>query len=177
MNHSDATFRPAKVAVITVSDTRTEETDTSGRYLRETLAEAGHDVVFHTIIKDEPDQIRERVAQLVASNTCGFVILTGGTGFTPRDGTPEALAPLYTKRIPGFGELFRHLSYAQIGPATIQSRAEAGLCGHAIVFALPGSTNACRLAMEKIILHQIDNTSKPCNFRGTVGDPVESTPD
>lgn len=122
------------------------------------------------MIKDELELIRATVEARLAAHDCNFIILTGGTGLAHRDVTPEAIEPLFTKPIPGFGELFRHLSLADIGIATIQSRATAGLCGHAIVFALPGSTGACRLAMEQIILPQLDNRHKPCNFRTVISD-------
>lgn len=169
-HHSQAQFRSARVAVITVSDTRTESTDSSGGLIVSAFTEAGHQVVSRTLIKDDLATIQASVKALLAAQSCTFIIITGGTGLTHRDVTPEAIRPFYTKAIPGFGELFRHLSYADIGTATIQSRAEAGLCGHAVVMALPGSTNACRLAMERIILPQIDNTTGPCNFRGVVPD-------
>jgi molybdenum cofactor biosynthesis protein B len=166
MPHQTAGFSPSQVAVVTISDTRTLETDTSGGFICQSLQDAGHDVVDRVIVKDDLEVIRRTVKNLLDSKGCQFIICTGGTGLTVRDVTPDALAPLYTKFIPGFGELFRMLSYDDIGTSTIQSRAEAGLCGHAVVFALPGSTGACRLAMEKIILQQIDPTHKPCNFRG-----------
>lgn len=172
MAHHQQNFRPAHVAVITVSDTRTEETDTSGKYLADTLRQKGHQVVHTEIVKDEVPQIREAVQQRCDAGDCSFLILTGGTGLTLRDTTPEAIIPLFDKEIPGFGELFRHLSYGDIGTATIQSRATAGLRGGTVIFALPGSTGACRLALEQIILPQIDNTTRPCNFRGTIPDPT-----
>ncbi|CAM2006743.1 MogA/MoaB family molybdenum cofactor biosynthesis protein [Acanthopleuribacter pedis] len=171
MPHHDTHFRPAATAVITVSDTRTEATDTSGKYLADTLRQKGHQVVHTTLVKDEPTQIRAAVQQRLDARDCSYILLTGGTGLTPRDATPEAVSPLFDKEIPGFGELFRFLSYKDIGTATIQSRATAGLCGETVVFLLPGSTGACRLALEKIILPQIDNTTRPCNFRGTIPDP------
>ncbi len=171
MGHHEQTFRPASVAVVTVSDTRTEATDTSGRYLAETLTQNGHRVVHRDLVKDEVAQIQAAVKARLNAGDCSFILITGGTGLTLRDTTPEAIMPLFDKEIPGFGELFRALSYADIGTATIQSRATAGLCGHTVVFALPGSTGACRLALEKIILPQIDNTTRPCNFRGTIPDP------
>jgi molybdenum cofactor biosynthesis protein B len=152
------------VLVITVSDTRTPATDTSGRLAAETLAAAGHRVVGPDIVPDETERIRSRVAEAVLDPELDVVLLTGGTGVTARDVTPEALAPLVTKPVPGFGELFRMLSYAEIGAATIQSRAEAALCGTTLVFALPGSTGAVRLALEKIIVPQLDERTKPCNF-------------
>lgn len=150
------------VSLITVSDTRTPETDKSGRALAETLGAAGHRIRGPRIIPDELLLIREAVRGEI--ELVDVVVLTGGTGVTARDVTPEAIAPLITKPIPGFGELFRWLSYAEIGASTIQSRAEGALCGRALVFALPGSTGAVRLALEKILLPQLDIRTKPCNF-------------
>jgi molybdenum cofactor biosynthesis protein B len=152
------------IAVITVSDTRTLETDTSGALLVDQLMEAGHIIVQRTIVKDDLNRIRDAITLGVKEPRVDVVITTGGTGITQRDVTPEALAPLITKPIAGFGELFRHLSYAEIGAATIQSRAEAALCGTTLVFLLPGSTGAVRLALEEIILPQLDERTKPCNF-------------
>ena len=172
MSHQkEPVFCGASAAVLTISDTRTSETDTSGNYLTQTLTGAGHRVISHAIVKDELAQIRAAVLALLEAKSCQFIILTGGTGLTERDVTPEAVRPLYTKAIPGFGELFRMLSFQDIGTSTVQSRADAGLCGHAVVFCLPGSTGACRLAMEKIILPQLDNTHGPCNFRGILPVP------
>jgi molybdenum cofactor biosynthesis protein B len=159
-----STPTPLRIAVLTVSDTRTLETDKSGAYVAEALQAAGHVIALRNIVPDELALLQSTLSALIADNTVDVVIATGGTGITQRDVTPEALAPLVTKWIPGFGELFRHLSYADIGPATIQSRAEAALCGHTLVFALPGSTGACKLALEKIIVPQLDSRTKPCNF-------------
>src|SRR6478752_2309600 len=125
----EATFVPVHVAVLTVSDTRTLETDGSGGYIAERLTEVGHRIVARAIVKDGELVIRAQLAQWIADPGVDVVIATGGTGVTPRDVTPEALAPLVTKAIPGFGELFRQLSYTDIGAATIQSRADAALCG------------------------------------------------
>jgi molybdenum cofactor biosynthesis protein B len=170
MGHNKETlFRPAKVAIITVSDTRTYETDTSGQLIEDKLKEAGHEVVSRAIVKDEQALIRTEVEALLANRDSVYILITGGTGLTERDVTVEAIRPLYSKHIPGFGELFRMLSYEDIGTAAIQSRADAGLCGHAVVMALPGSTNACRLAMDRVILPQIDNRGR-CTFRGVVPD-------
>lgn len=152
------------VLVLTVSDTRTPETDTSGKLVADSLGRAGHRIVGPEILADEISRIRGRVEQAMDDPEIEVVVLSGGTGVTARDVTPEALAPLVGKPIPGFGELFRSLSYAEIGPATIQSRAEAALCGDTLVFALPGSTGAVRLALEKILLPQLDLETKPCNF-------------
>lgn len=157
-------FIPVNIAVLTVSDTRTRETDTSGRLIEDTLAAAGHHVVAREIVIDSEVKIRAQLAQWIADPGVDVVIATGGTGVTPRDVTPEALAPLVTKHIPGFGELFRQISYAEIGAATIQSRADAALCGQTYVFLLPGSTGGVRTGLEKILVTQLDNRTKPCNF-------------
>ncbi len=156
--------KPLQIAIITVSDTRTLATDKSGGLLFEQLLAAGHRVAQRTIVQDDLERIRSAIAFGVVEPTIDVVITTGGTGITKRDVTPEALAPLVTKAIPGFGELFRYLSYADIGAATIQSRAEAALCDTTLVFVLPGSTGAVKLALEKIILPQLDSRTKPCNF-------------
>ena len=160
----ERTFVPIGIAVLTISDTRTVETDTSGAYIVEQLRQAGHRVLERRIVPDELGAIRDSLVELCASPALDVVITTGGTGVTARDVTPEALASVTTKAIPGFGELFRMLSYAEIGASTIQSRAEAALCGTTLVFALPGSTGAVRLALERILLPQLDNRTRPCNF-------------
>jgi molybdenum cofactor biosynthesis protein B len=147
-----------------VSDTRTLETDKSGGFIVEAVQAAGHVVAARTIVPDELSLLTSSFSALIADDSVDVVLATGGTGITKRDVTPEALAPLVSKWIPGFGELFRYLSYADIGAATIQSRAEAALCGGTLVFALPGSTGAVKLALEKIILPQLDIRTKPCNF-------------
>ena len=159
-----STPSPLRIAVLTVSDTRTLETDKSGAHMVEAILAAGHALAFREIVPDDLAQLRGRLSALIADDSVDVVLATGGTGITQRDVTPEALAPLVTKWIPGFGELFRYLSYADIGAATIQSRAEAALCGGTLVFALPGSTGAVKLALEKIILPQLDIRTKPCNF-------------
>ena len=152
------------VAILTVSDTRTIETDTSGRYIADRLREVGHVIAAHEIVVDSELGIRARLATWIADPGVDVIVTTGGTGVTPRDVTPEALAPLVTKHIPGFGELFRHLSYAEIGASTIQSRADAALCGQTYVFLLPGSTNGVKLGVEKILIPQLDHRTAPCNF-------------
>ena len=157
-------FIPVNVAVLTVSDTRTAETDTSGGYIADRLTEVGHRIVARVIVKDSELVIRAQLAQWIADPGVDVVIATGGTGVTPRDVTPEALAPLVTKPIPGFGELFRWLSYQEIGTSTIQSRADAALCGQTYVFLLPGSTGGVRTGLEKILIPQLDHRLKPCNF-------------
>jgi molybdenum cofactor biosynthesis protein B len=155
--------------VLTVSDTRTEEDDTSGRFLAEALAGAGHRVAARTIVIDDIYQIRALLSAWIASDEIQAVLVTGGTGFSGRDSTPEAVAPLFDKSIDGFGELFRALSYAEIGSSTVQSRALAGLANDTVIFCLPGSTGACRTAWEGIIREQLDSTHRPCNFVGVLG--------
>lgn len=157
---------PVNVAVLTVSDTRTLQTDASGAHIVEQLIAAGHHVARRQILPDDLDQVREAFAALIADEGVQVVISTGGTGITARDITPEALAPLVTKSIDGFGELFRSLSFAEIGASTIQSRCVGAICGKTLVFVLPGSTGAVRLAMDKILLPQLDSRTKPCNFVG-----------
>ena len=157
-------FIPVNIAVLTVSDTRTVETDTTGKYIAERLTEVGHRIVARTIVKDSELVIRAQLAQWIADPGIDVVIATGGTGVTPRDVTPEALAPLVTKPIAGFGELFRWLSFQEIGASTIQSRAEAALCGQTYVFLLPGSGGGVRTGVEKILIPQLDHRVKPCNF-------------
>ncbi len=160
----DREFIPIGVGVLTVSDTRTAENDTSGDYIAQRMTEVGHRVAARAIVKDTEDQIRAQLAAWIADPAIDVVIATGGTGVTPRDVTPEALAPLVTKSIPGFGELFRYLSFAEIGTATVQSRADAALCGQTYVFLLPGSTGGVKLGVDKILVPQLDHRSKPCNF-------------
>ena len=157
-------FIPVNVAVLTVSDTRTMADDTSGDLIAGRLGAVGHHVAARMIVKDSELAIRAQLAHWIADPRIDVVIASGGTGVTPRDVTPEALAPLVTKPIVGFGELFRHLSYDEIGASTIQSRAEAALCGQTYVFLLPGSPSGVRLGLDKIIIPQLDHRTKPCNF-------------
>ncbi|MCJ9427577.1 molybdenum cofactor biosynthesis protein B [Kordiimonas marina] len=157
-------FIPAKIAVMTISDTRTLEDDKSGQTLVDRLTDAGHTLADRTIVKDDVATIRAQLEAWVKSPDIQVVIATGGTGITGRDVTPEAFEALYTKPIPGFGELFRMLSFETIGTSTIQSRATAGLAGTTLLFALPGSTGACKDAWDKILVTQLDNRYRPCNF-------------
>ena len=159
-----STPTPLRIAVLTVSDTRTLETDKSGGFIAEAVQAAGHVLAERHIVADDLSVLRAIFSDLVEDAGVDVVLATGGTGITQRDVTPEALTPLVTKWIPGFGELFRYPSYADIGAATIQSRAEAALCKGTLVFVLPGSTGAVKLALEKIILPQLDSRTKPCNF-------------
>jgi molybdenum cofactor biosynthesis protein B len=163
---ASAEFVPLAVAVLTVSDTRTAENDTSGNSLVESLAAAGHHLHEKIIVKDDIYQIRAALSRWIADGAVNAVIVTGGTGFSGRDSTPEAVLPLFDKQIEGFGELFRQLSYDEIRTSTIQSRALGGLANNTVVFCLPGSTGACRTGWEKIIREQLDSRHKPCNFVG-----------
>ena len=170
MSHlSTKEFKPAKMAVLTVSDTRTEETDTSGKYLADSLIEAGHVLADKKIVIDCPYKIRAIVSAWIADDEIEAVLVTGGTGFTSRDNTPEAVSVLFDKQIEGFGELFRHVSYLEIGSSTIQSRALAGFANKTVVFCMPGSTGACRTAWTKILKEQMNSTHSPCNFMPHIG--------
>jgi molybdenum cofactor biosynthesis protein B len=163
-----AEFIPLNIAVITVSDTRTPETDTSGDVLANGASAAGHSVVNHTIVIDDIYKIRAVLSKLIADEDVNAVLMTGGTGFSGRDSTPEAVLPLFDKEVEGFGELFRQISAEQIGTSTIQSRALAGYANKTVVFCMPGSNNACRTGWERIIREQLDARTKPCNFVGTL---------
>ena len=161
---SSTEFSPLSLCVLTVSDTRTAENDTSGDYLCDALREAGHRLHERGISRDDRYELRAVVSRWIADAAVDGVIITGGTGFTGRDSTPEALLPLLDKEMQGFGELFRAISFDEIGTSTLQSRAFAGLANATFVFALPGSTSACRTAWEKIISAQLDARTKPCNL-------------
>lgn len=162
-NDSD-TRQPLNLAVLTVSDTRGPENDTSGDYLQQAAEADGHDVVRREIVVDDMYKIRAVVAQWVADDAVHAVLITGGTGFTSRDSTPEAVAPLFDKEVVGYGELFRAVSYEEIGTSTIQSRTIAGVSNRTLIFCIPGSTGACRTAWGRIISEQLDSRHKPCNF-------------
>lgn len=164
MGHSHTPFQPLNVAVLTVSDTRTEDTDTSGQTLVERLTTAGHQLIEKAIVIDDVYQLRAIVSKWIADNNIQVILATGGTGFTERDNTPEALTPLFDKNVEGFGEIFRHVSLGEIGTSTIQSRAFAGMANGTVIFCMPGSTNACKTAWDKVIVEQLDASHKPCNF-------------
>lgn len=157
-------FIPLNIAVLTVSDTRDESTDTSGKVLVDRLTEAGHKLAEKAIVKDDVYQLRAVMSKWIASDDVQVVISTGGTGFTARDNTPEAIQPLFDKNIEGFGEVFRHISLGEIGTSTIQSRALAGMANGTVIFCVPGSSNACKTAWDKLISEQITSNHKPCNF-------------
>lgn len=156
------------VAVLTVSDTRTRETDTSGAFLEEALVAAGHVVADRQIVIDDVYQLRAIVSQWIADPKVEVVLTTGGTGFSGRDSTPEALSPLFDKTIDGFGEVFRALSLEEIGSSTVQSRALAGMANGTVIFCMPGSTGACRTAWEGVLKDQLDSEHQPCNFVGVL---------
>jgi molybdopterin adenylyltransferase len=157
-------FHPLNICVLTVSDSRDLSNDTSGESLIRSLSAAGHTLRDRKIVKDDIYQIRAQVSVWIADQQAQIVLITGGTGFTGRDSTPEAVEPLLDKTIIGFGELFRHLSFAEVGTSTIQSRALAGLANRTLVFCLPGSNNACKTAWDKILIEQLDSRTRPCNF-------------
>ena len=156
--------QPLNIAVLTISDTRTLETDKSGDYLHNALSQEGHVLEDRALVKDDIYQQRAIVSQWIANKNIQVILITGGTGFTHRDSTPEAISVLFDKEVPGFGELFRHISYQEIGTSTIQSRAIAGFANDTVIFCLPGSTGACKIAWEKIISSQLNADFKPCNF-------------
>lgn len=164
----DTQFQALNIAVITVSDTRTEHNDTSGDYLAEAAQEAGHAVSGRAIVKDDIYQIRALLSAYIVDPAVHAVLLTGGTGFSGRDSTPEAVTPLFDKAIEGFGELFRQISYEEIGTSTIQSRALAGFANNTVIFCMPGSTGACKTAWTGILREQLDGTHRPCNFVGVL---------
>ena len=152
------------LCVLTVSDTRTSAEDGSGDYLAQALLDAGHRLCERALLPDDRYRLRAMVSRWIADEAVDGILVTGGTGFTGRDSTPEALRPLLDKEMPGFGELFRTLSFEEIGTSTLQSRAFAGLANGTFLFALPGSTSACRTGWEKIIRAQLDARTRPCNL-------------
>jgi molybdenum cofactor biosynthesis protein B len=157
-------FLAVNIAVLTVSDTRSEADDTSGRTLAEMIATAGHKVAAKRIVRDDRESIVRQLKEWIADPAIDVVISTGGTGVTGRDVTPEAFQSVYEKEIAGFGEIFRMLSYQKVGTSTIQSRATGGVAGGTYLFALPGSPGACRDGWEGILVHQLDNRHRPCNL-------------
>ena len=157
-------FIKMNIAVLTVSDTRSADNDTSGQYLADELTSLGHNLAAKEIVVDDIYLIRAAVSQWIAAPEIHAIICTGGTGFTGRDSTPEAVVPLFDKVIDGFGELFRHLSLVDIGTSTVQSRSIAGMANKTVIFCLPGSTGACTTAWEGILKEQLDSRHGPCNF-------------
>jgi molybdenum cofactor biosynthesis protein B len=163
-SNQDREFKPLNIAVLTVSDSRTEETDTSGQLLVARLEKAGHRAADKRIEPDDIYRIRATVSTWIADPATQVIITNGGTGITGRDGTPEAIAPLLDKTIDGFGEMFRSLSFKDIGTSTIQSRALAGVANGTFIFCLPGSTGACADGWDRLIVHQLDYRTRPCNL-------------
>ena len=161
---AEADFTPLNLCVLTVSDTRSLADDKSGDYLVAALQVEGHHLAERVVLCDDRYQLRATVSHWIADDDVDGVLVTGGTGFTGRDSTPEALLPLLDKQMPGFGELFRALSFEEIGTASLQSRAFAGLANNTFIFCLPGSTSACRTGWEKIIRAQLDARTRPCNL-------------
>lgn len=161
---ADAKFKPLRIAVITISDSRTEENDSSGNYLAESLKAEGHLLAHKQIVKDDRYVLRAEISALIADDGIDIVLCTGSTGLTGRDVAPEALIPLFDKEIEGFGELFRSASLEDIGAATMQSRAFAGLANGTVIFCMPGSPGACRTGWEEILRSQLDARTRPCNL-------------
>ncbi len=164
MSSNARQFIPLKIAIMVVSDSRTEETDTSGKALVDRLTKAGHYCADKAIIADDIYLIRAKLSSWIADPDINAIITTGGTGVTGRDGTPEAVQPLLDKELTGFGEVFRNLSYDEIGTSTIQSRAIAGVANGHYIFCVPGSSGACRTACDKLISAQLDYRTRPCNL-------------
>jgi molybdenum cofactor biosynthesis protein B len=161
-------FYPLRIAVLTVSDSRTEETDTSGALLAERLAGAGHELAAKAIVTDDVDAIRAQIQAWVDDQGVDVVISTGGTGFAPRDVTPEAVKPLFRREMDGFSILFHQASYSTVGFSTLQSRAFAGQVGDTFVFCLPGSTGACRDGWDLVLQYELDSRYRPCSLAGQI---------
>ena len=158
------TFKPLNIAVLTVSDSRTEADDKSGKLLVSELEKSGHQCIDKAIVKDDKYQIRAALSNWIVDSNVDAILSTGGTGVTGRDGTPEAVSPLLDKEIDGFGEMFRVLSYESIKTSTLQSRALAGVANTTYIFVMPGSPGACKDAWQKLISEQLDSRTKPCNL-------------
>jgi molybdenum cofactor biosynthesis protein B len=166
---TDASPQRLSIGVLTVSDTRTEENDTSGDFLVQALEAEGHHCPAKFIVRDDIYQIRATLSAWIADANVDAVLVTGGTGFSGRDSTPEAVRPLFDKDIDGFGEVFRTLSFQEIGSSTVQSRALAGFANETVIFCMPGSTGACKTAWGGLIREQLDSSHRPCNFVGVLG--------
>jgi len=168
MAQAESVFTPLRIAVLTVSDTRTSATDSSGDLLVARLQQAGHQLIARDLVRDDIYALRAVVSAWIVDPKVQAIVVTGGTGFSARDSTPEALCPLFDKPIEGFGELFRQVSLEDIGTSTIQSRALAGVANYTVIFCLPGSNNACATGWDRIIASQLDSRQRPCNFVGLV---------
>jgi molybdenum cofactor biosynthesis protein B len=163
-SNKERQFIPVNIAVLTISDTRTEDTDRSGQMLSNRLGQAGHKLADKVIVPDDIYRIRAAVSQWIIDENIQAVVTTGGTGVTGRDGTPEAIRPLLDKEIEGFGEMFRAISYDEINTSTLQSRALAGVANGTYIFCLPGSSGACKTGWDKLIQAQLDYRTRPCNL-------------
>ena len=161
-------FHPLRIAVLTISDTRTEESDTSGGLLASRLQEAGHELAAKAIVADDVDAIRSQVTNWVRNDGVDLIISTGGTGFTPRDVTPEAVKPLFRREMDGFSVVFHHASLETVGVSTLQSRAFAGQIEDTFIFCLPGSTGACRDGWDKVLALELDSRYRPCSLAGQI---------
>lgn len=164
MSHAEKTFHPLNIAILTVSDTRSLDQDTSGQYLEDSIKAAGHHLAARTLRTDCKYSIRAQVSAWIADPDIQVILITGGTGFYGRDNTPEAISVLFDKEIQGFGEIFRAISLQEIGMSTLQSRAVAGIANRTAIFALPGSTGACKTGWTHILKDQLDSRTRPCNF-------------
>lgn len=164
----DLPFYPLNIAVLTISDTRNIETDTSGALLADRLLAAGHKLIARVIVTDDVDAIRSQVGKWIADENVDVVLTTGGTGFAPRDVTPEAIRPLFRREMEGFGVVFHHASLATVGVATLQSRAFAGQAGDTFIFCLPGSTGACKDGWDLVLTMELDSRFRPCSLVGQI---------
>ena len=164
MNNESQPFKSLNISVLIISDTRTETTDKSGKILEDRIKKSGHILINKLFVKDEPTLIKEEISKILKKKNSHVIISSGGTGLTGRDSTPEVLKEIITKEIPGFGEIFRYISFKKIGTSSLQSRAIAGLVNKTFIFALPGSPGACKDAWDEIIKFQLDSTTRPCNL-------------
>ena len=164
MKNKTDSFISLNISVFIISDTRNEKSDKSGKILEDRIKTAGHKMIEKKIIKDEPKVIENSLLNSIKDSKCNVILLSGGTGITGRDSTPEVVKKILTKEIPGFGEIFRYISFKKIGTSSLQSRAIGGLADQTFIFALPGSPNACKDAWDEILKFQLDSRTKPCNL-------------
>ena len=164
MNQNSSSFISLNISIVIVSDSRNESSDKSGKVLVSRILDAGHKLIEKKIIRDEPKDIESFLTQSIRNRKCNVILLSGGTGLTGRDSTPEVVKRLLTKEIPGFGEIFRYISFKKIGTSSLQSRAIGGLAHSTFIFALPGSPSACKDAWDEILKFQLDSRTKPCNL-------------
>ena len=164
MNNESQPFKSLNISILIISDTRTVSSDKSGKILEDRIKDSGHILISKLFVKDEPTLIKEEISKILKKKSTHVIISSGGTGLTGRDSTPEVLKEIITKEIPGFGEIFRYISFKKIGTSSLQSRAIAGLINKTFIFALPGSPSACKDAWDEIIKFQLDSTTKPCNL-------------